>query len=129
VKFLRIWLLVLLAVLLPVRGALAAAMVCAPSGGASAPVTAHGDHDAHHGDAGGGHEHAVADHGNGHDPAHADQTDTCNLCSASCSATPLLHDVPGIAEPYGLTSATYPDVAAAAPTFLSDGQERPPRSI
>ena len=126
-KFLRIWLLVLLAVLLPVRGALAAAMVCAPAGGAPSAATV--DHDAHHGHADGAHAHAASADGAGHAQAHSDKTDKCNVCSASCSATPLLHDVPVVAEPCGLTSATYPDVAAAAPSFLSDGQERPPRSI
>jgi hypothetical protein len=129
VKLLRIWLLVLLAVLLPVRGALAAAMVCAPANGAPSSMSAHAEHDNHYGHGDGGHEHATGDHGSDAGSGHGDKTDKCNLCSASCSATPLLHEMPGIAEPYGLTAAAYPDVAAAAPSFLSDGQERPPRSI
>jgi hypothetical protein len=115
VKFLRICLLVLLAALLPVRGAWAAAMVCAPAAGAmSGAAMAHAD---------------CADGQAGSDQAHSDKMDKCNLCSSSCSATPLLHDVPRIAEPFDQTSASYPEVPAAAPSFLSDGQERPPRSI
>jgi len=134
VKFLRICLLVLLAVLLPVRGALAAAMVCAPAGSAMASLVAapgdqgampcHMDMDGN--DAG---QPAASALGEGDAQPHPDKTDRCNLCSASCSATPLLHDVPGIAEPGGLASASYPDVPAAAPNFLCDGQERPPRSL
>lgn len=118
-KLLRIWLLVFLAVLLPVRGALAAAMVCAPAaGGVSGLVAAQGDQD------------ALPCHMDSSDePASSDKTDKCNLCAASCAATPLLRDVPGIAEPGDLASASYPGVAAAAPSFLSDGQERPPRSL
>ncbi|MFG6429875.1 hypothetical protein [Roseateles sp. LYH14W] len=129
-KVLRICLLVLLAVLLPVRGALAAAMVCAPAGSAMAsPVAAQGDQGAMpcHMDLDG--QPAASAVGEGDAPPHPDKTDRCNLCSASCSATPLLRDVPGIAEPGGLASASYPDVPAAAPSFLSDGQERPPRSL
>jgi hypothetical protein len=121
VKLLRLWLLVLLAVLLPVRGALAAAMVCAPAGGHAGPPAHHGHADPAHDAAGSGHA--------GHGQMHSEPTDTCNVCSASCSATPLVQDVPGIADPHGLTSSPYPDVAAAAATFLSDGQDRPPRSF
>lgn len=124
-KLLRIWLLVVLAVLLPVRSALAAAMVCAPAGGTPSSVAEHVDHGDHHDEAGGAHDHSAAAHGSGH----GDKPDKCNVCSASCSATPLLQEGPSIAEPFGLTSATYPDVSAVAPSFLSDGQERPPRSI
>lgn len=117
-KTLRLWLLVLLALLLPLRGALAAAMVCAP-----AALTAPAEHEAHahHGDGAGAHAAQ-------HEPGTADGTDRCNVCSASCAATPLPQQPPGVAEPPGLAAAPYPDVAAAAPDFVSDGQDRPPRS-
>lgn len=132
-KLLRIYLLVLLAVLLPVRGALAAAMVCAPAGGdGSGIVAAQGVQDALpcHMDSSDEPAGSALDGGHGLPLSdQTDKTDRCNLCSASCSATPLLRDVPGIAEPGDLASASYPGVAAAAPSFLSDGQERPPRSL
>jgi hypothetical protein len=110
-KFLRLCLLVLLAALLPCRGALATAMVCAPA--APASHAAHGD----------GHDHAGH-----HEAAHEDATDTCNVCAASCAATPLLPALPGVAAPHALTAARYPAVSAPAPSFLSGGPERPPRS-
>ncbi|MFT3817844.1 MAG: DUF2946 family protein [Rubrivivax sp.] len=116
-KLLRIWLLVLLAVLLPVRGAMAASMLCPPAGGESrteARLMASSHH--RHGD--GTHKH--------HEPAHDDK---CNLCSASCSLTPMPSHVAGIAEPRHLAGISYPPLSAPAPSFVSDGQERPPRSI
>lgn len=140
-KLLRVWLLVLLAALLPVRGAMAVAMACAPGNmpvsGAAAVSMAHADH---HGHGASAHDHASSghhDHGaHGHAPvpagtpddgtSHADQ---CNLCAASCSATPLIRDVAGIPEPADAAATTFPSLSAPAPSFLSDGQERPPRSL
>ena len=133
-KLLRLWFLVLLALMLPVRGAMAAAMPCMPAGGGShAEVVAmdHGDmahHDGmqHHGDGVQVHEHDT-----GHDPqpgqGHAPQ-DKCNMCSASCSAPPLASAFPAIDGPVVLSTATFPAFSAPAPTFQSDGQDRPPRT-
>lgn len=83
------------------------------------------------------HEHAVGaqahvlhshDHGGSHDQGLSNQ-DKCNLCSAFCSLTPLLSAIAGVPDPGELVSTTFPDLSVLAPTFLSDGQERPPRSI
>jgi hypothetical protein len=133
VKLLRIWLLVLLAVLLPIRGAMAAAMACPPAG--SVPlqqlVGAHADGHAH-GNHGDGHAQAGHAHGGGDtaaDHAHAAGPDQCNMCSASCATPPVPSAAGGLASPLDLTSAPFPDLPAPAPTFLSDGQERPPRTI
>jgi hypothetical protein len=128
VRLLRTCLLVFLAVLLPVRGAMAVAMACTPaSGGAHSELrsTDHAVHD--HAQAAG---EAMHDHGAAaaHDHEASNQ-DKCNLCSASCSATPLMSDVAGIAEPRDRAGASFPGFSAPAPSFLSDGQERPPRSI
>jgi hypothetical protein len=126
VKLLRIWLLVLLAILLPLRGAIAAAVPCADIGHhapAAAPTTHH-------------HMHATAvaaeaAASTGHGTHHHDHAgiDKCNLCSSCCSTAPLLltfsPTVPALDGP----AADFPLVQAPAPTFLSDGQERPPRSI
>lgn len=142
VKLLRVWLLVLLAVLLPVRGAMAAAIGCAPAGapvssqavvaGAGAGHHAHAHDGAAHGHADAGHAHAGHGTAEGHAGVHDDgksHLDKCNLCSASCSATPLVREVAGVPELNDAGSATFPSLFAPAPTFLSDGQERPPRSI
>jgi hypothetical protein len=130
VKLLRIWLLVLLAVLLPVRGAMAAAMACPPP--ASAAAQQLGAH-ASHGHASHGHDEAGHSHGGDHaaaDPAHAaGPADKCNMCSASCATPPVPSAAGGLAAPLDLASAAFPDLPAPAPTFLSDGQERPPRTI
>ena len=127
----RVWVLVLLAVVLPMRGAMAAAMLCAPSNPGvttQAPVP---EAAAHH-DAGEHVHHDRAPHAHGggaHDHHATASQDKCNLCSATCSLTPLLHHVAGVAPPCDLETASFPDLAAPAPSFLSDGQERPPRTI
>ena len=125
----RIWLLVLLAVLLPVRGAVAAAMLC-PMGGQYMP-TASAEHRQD--------EHAVAEHHDhaGHDHPgfehhthdHGSAADKCNLCVAFCSVTPLLSEPPAVPAPQVVAAVRFPSYAAAPPSFFSDGEERPPRSI
>jgi hypothetical protein len=124
VKTVRIWLLLVMAVLLPIRGAVAAAMLCPMAGpGTQAEVQAmlamHEEmghamaHDGHH-------------QGDGRDPGSPDK---CNLCAASCCLTPLAASVPTIAAPLDLTAAALPDHSAPPPSFVSSGPERPPRSI
>ncbi|MGC3987848.1 MAG: hypothetical protein QM777_25725 [Pseudorhodoferax sp.] len=130
-KLLRIWLLVLLAVLLPVRGAMAAAMACPPP--ASAPVQQPGAHAGGH--AHGSHGHDAAGHAHAGDGAAADHAqaagpaDKCNMCAASCATPPVPSAAGGLAAALDPASARFPDPPAPAPTFLSDGQERPPRTI
>jgi len=126
VKLFRLWLVVLLAVVLPVKGALAAAMLCPPAGSEPAGVSAMA-HGAEHSHADMGHEHA------GHDHAARDHGksahDKCNLCSSACSSPSMPSSSSGFGEPEALTSQSFPGLSAPAPTFLSDGQERPPRSL
>jgi hypothetical protein len=133
-KSVRVWLLLLLALLLPVRGAVAAAMLCPIAGSGvqtemqvQAPAADHAAHEAmhEHKDA---HEHA-ASHVHTADHDHGKAADRCNLCSAFCSLTPLVGSVPTVATPLDLSSTAFPDLSAPPPSFLSDGQERPPRSI
>ena len=130
-KSLRLWLLLLLVALLPVRGAMAAAMLCLPQDGArSEAVTAE-----HHA-AGMA---SVHDHGQ---PAHADPgasqqhegdttsvtSDDCNLCASFCSLTPLaLVDVE-IRHPQA-RAALNPALPVFTPSVVSDGERRPPRTI
>ena len=126
----RIWLLVLIAVLLPVRGAVAAAMLC-PMGVEHAPVaSAEHRHDdravaADH------HDHTDHEHRGlqAHDHDHGSSADKCNLCVAFCSITPLLSELPTVPAPQEVTTLRFPSYAAAPPSFFSDGEERPPRSI
>lgn len=132
-KALRVWLLVLLAIALPMRGAMAAAMLCAPGGGAHAhvtagpsapmPVTEGHAHD--HAGAALSHAHGAADHASsaGHD---ADEK--CGFCASCCSvsipvtATLVLPQAPPAAQ-------HFPEDVAPIAEFFPGGQERPPRSI
>ena len=153
VTLIRLWLLLLLAVLLPFRGALAAAMPCMSAGegghgmaqmmGAHAqPENGHGhDHgnDHHRGhDQGHGQVHGAGPHVPdaadaqhvGHASAHHDPSapDQCSACSACC-ASPSLPSAPmGIDEPAVLAAVSFPAFSAPEPSFQSDGPERPPRS-
>ena len=140
----RICLLLLLAVLLPVRGAVAAAMLCSVAGpGAQMELpmvgqpASHAAMDSalspHHS---GGHDHAA-----GHDHAHGDASsdseyghdhaasEGCNTCSAYCSLTRLLSNLSTLAEPLDASAVKFSDLSAPPPSFVSDGQERPPRTI
>lgn len=139
-KALRVWLLLLLAVLLPVRGAVAATMLCSVGGmrmqtnvnvGAqpaahAAMAQGHHQHRAgHHGH----HAGATADIAQAADPAGQDRAaaDKCNLCSASCSLTPLVSALPTLAEPLA-ANVEFSALSAPPPQFFSDGQDRPPRT-
>lgn len=127
---LRAVLLVLLVLALPMRGVMAMANLCPPSAGATgeartSPVSAghvHADADAQHAVESG---RAVAPHH--HDKAAA--TDTCSLCSACCSVPPVPSTAPALPLLRDLAATAFPAYAVPAPSFLSDGQERPPRSI
>src|SRR5262245_55047614 len=92
----------MLAVLIPVRGAVAAAMLCPvagvgvpsemrlahePSGHALMDAAAAASTHAHH-------DHAHHDHGPaGHDHGLGSQ-DKCDVCSAFCSVTPMVSSLP-----------------------------------
>jgi hypothetical protein len=135
VRIFRIWLLLLLAVLLPLRGAMAAALLCPIAetgsqvelrlhehslGHQAMDESAHADHASMH------LEHVA---GEPHDHDGAGQPDKCNLCSAFCSVTPLVSSQPRVFAPLDNAAVSFPDLSAPAATFLSGGQDRPPRSI
>lgn len=133
-KTFRLWLLLLLAVLLPLRGGFAATVLC-PMTGSVAPWALHEQASDPLGQQGtddgmAGHEMAAhASHGEAHHHGHAGATDKCSTCSAFCSLTPLASQAPRLAVPAKSPTHVFPPLSAPAPTFLSDGQERPPRSI
>lgn len=136
-KTLRIVLLLLLAVLLPLRGAVAAAMACGPAGGHGVAQTAamhhgamHASHEAHDHDATADMAAAHAEH-HSHDAQGDDgnTSDRCLLCAACCSAQPMPASVPSVPTPLPAAAAAFPAPSTPALSFLSDGQERPPRSI
>lgn len=125
--------MLLLMLLLPVRGAMAAAMLCLPQDGmqnATVHQPSHGssehDHATH------GHEpHAALadDTRSGHDAESASQgTDGCNLCASTCSLTPLASTVPDLHHPPAQAALT-PALSAPAASFVLDAEDRPPRTI
>jgi hypothetical protein len=140
VKTWRVLLLMLLALLLPVRGAMAAAMLCPPGGHGHAVAQALAAQPVHHH---AGHEHAGQHagqnlHQHHHPEAPADTPDahagdthssSCHVCASFCSMTPMPSDIPALPQPALVSSMSFPTWAAPEPLFLSDGQERPPRTI
>jgi len=114
VKTVRVVFLVLLALLIPIRGAVAGAMLC-PQGSESSSV-AH-----QHDQAGSPHHDEQA--------GSAEHTSACNICASFCSMTPMLSAMPTLVRAMLASTVTFPEFTAAAPTFQSDGQDRPPRSI
>ncbi len=130
-KALRLILLVLLALLLPIRGALGAAMMC-PEGGVSVSMTATAPASGHHHHSA-DNETAALHHGQ---PSSSDHTHTdttahaggCNNCASCCSVTPVLSALPAIQAPVDVEAVSFPPLLLPAPTFHCDAQERPPRS-
>lgn len=135
-KTLRVCLLVLLAVVLPVRGVLAATMLCpsgSPLGAAQGLMSKAHEHmgmdeDSMDGSAAaplGLHQHSDA----WGKPAHQGGFEKCVQCCDFCSITPLVASEPTIATPSSFSVVHFLDLIAQRPNFLSDGQERPPRTI
>lgn len=160
-KTLRIALLILLAVLLPLRGALAGAMTCAPVGAAQ-EMSANGMAAHQHamtmepGDTGDASMNAAMNAAmnpsmdasidvamdseapmqgdaprDGHDKHDQhDQNDAhkCNLCCDICAMTPMPNASIAPPKPIDVSGASFPDLSAPAPSFVSEGPDRPPRS-
>ncbi|MBZ8140614.1 hypothetical protein CLD22_11970 [Rubrivivax gelatinosus] len=134
-KRLRILVLLVLAALLPFRGAVAEVLLCAGHAGhAAAAVDAHeadaAPAAAHHADCEPAAMAANADdHGAAPDAGHHGAVAKCNTCTASCGMSPLLGSTPTVPAPLPLPQQHASLGDAPAPSHLTDGQERPPRSI
>lgn len=131
-KTVRILLLVLLAMLLPFRGVVAAAVPVADAADGSrielrlhqhSHLDSHLDSHAAHCESG----HAHGAHGEHEHPFGG--WGECSLCAASCSTSSLMSAVPTLAPPVSFVALEFPSLHVPAPSFLSDGQERPPRSL
>lgn len=134
---LRALLLVLLAFLLPVRGAMGAAMLC-PSAGAQgvAVVAAEVGHMKAHAADGAHAEHAAMSQHASNVGTSGDATATsgehqlgCQACASGCCATPLAFAPPLVVAPRPITSVAFPALSVPVPAFQSGGQDRPPRTI
>ena len=132
VRNLRISLLLLLALLLPVRGAMAAAMPCLQQGSAHQEVALTGHH-------GGGTAPALHDHGQhtdadtGSPQQHENDvlsvgSDNCNACAGSCSQTPVALADLNLLQ-WQARAVLNPAPPVFAPSVVADGEERPHRTI
>jgi len=141
-------LLLIVALTLPFRGAMAAVGVYCHLGSSNAFASAVQPH--HHGDeregqpsgapAKEGHSHSGDSHSHAGESHHADAqvdvktegsaplADTCTYCSASCGAAPLVPTtVPFAAPPPG--AERFPALPVPHVRSVADGLERPPKAI
>ena len=134
-KYPRTFVLVLLTVLLPLRGAVAAGMLCPQAEGtrttnvAAEPVN-HGMHADHEmqADLSAAHHHASAD-ASGEETSHAHHPANCHACAGSCCMASMVATVPSLGLPKLTALVTFPALKAPRPAFSSGGQDRPPRTI
>ena len=127
--------MLLLVVVLPVRGAMATAMLCLPQDGPRSQAAV-----VHHlgGELSKSHAHALHAHGHHSHAENAEAAsdhdvssvtgDDCNLCASFCSLTPLASNTPDLRHPWA-RAALNPAPSLPAPSFVSDGEDRPPRTI
>ncbi|WP_284617242.1 hypothetical protein [Aquabacterium humicola] len=135
-KALRVWFVVLLACLLPFKGAMAVTMPRVSAGDVHAVDLQGSNSHQPHADPATGHGHpCLAEtqrapaHDDGADPAYNPAGPGQHTpCSASCAVPPLPSAAVAVAEPPARRAATFPRLRAPAPTFQSDGPERPPKS-
>ena len=136
-KNLRVVILVLLALLLPIRGALATAMLC--QGGGSGPSSAAAVEQVHvampaehglHAAQATAHPHPSDGDASDGDTSVSDGHPTaCQVCASGCCLTPLAFAPPSVQARVPTTSAFCPALSLAIPAFESGGQDRPPRTI
>lgn len=136
-KNLRVVILVLLALLLPIRGAMAAAMLCPGDGSGPSSAAAveqvhvvmpaeHGLHDAQ----ATAHHHPSDGDASDDDTSVSDgQPTACQVCASGCCLTPLAFAPPSVQARVLTTSAVCPALSLAIPAFESGGEDRPPRTI
>ena len=133
-KNVRIVILVLLALLLPIRGAVAATMMCPEGEGTSTTQVVslqthndmHAGHEmhSHHSAA---HHHPTAD-ASDNDSSSGEHPATCHFCASGCCMASMVGTVPSLGQPGLMSFVTFPALTAPLPAFHSGGQDRPPRT-
>lgn len=131
-KTFRLVLVVVLVVLLPIRGAVAAGMLCEAGSGMGGDVAAMSVQSGQSLDRPDLQGSSAADVISANTAAGEEtngmlSADSCSLCIGGCSSTGLVGN-PVLVLPHALNSGAFPPFAAAAPSFIPDGLERPPRS-
>lgn len=128
-RLFRILVLLLVCVLLPFRGAVAATMLCAEPGQTNEVAAAVGH--AHHGTQGNDHADDVEAHADKGVTAADDgaKSDSCHICASGCNAAAMVTELPSAPDAMPVASVVFPALNAPAPDFQSEGQDRPPRAI
>ncbi len=135
VRLIVMW---LIAVALPIQGATAATLLHCRST-APAPATGAHEHPAHHHEAQAGHGEAAADHQHAgpvsHDGVpstpdhhHGGGKSSCSACASCCSAA-ALPAMPIVLASQDLEGPVFTVPELPVVVFLTDGPERPPRTI
>jgi hypothetical protein len=127
--------LILLLLMLPVQGAMAASRwICFASAQQGAAVASPADH-AHASMGHAHHQHTVHDFGTDFEAAHGsdaptshDASGTCHLCAACC-LTGAAPPPPFVLSGLSPANAGFPPVSVPVPHNVADGPERPPRTI
>lgn len=117
-----------MAILLPIRGAVAATMLCPEGEGTDTAVlvAVDGRHDMHS-DHAASHHHTAKDVTD--DSSSVKHPTTCQFCASGGCMASIVGAVLSLGQ-HSLTSSVYfPALTAPVPAFQSDGQDRPPRTI
>ena len=133
-KLLRLFIVMLLVVVVPLRGIAAAVMPCH---GETAPAHVHVEEadseemspstmEMHHADM---HAHDAVEVHDHHEHDGSGHADKCNLCDTCCGASALPSTPLVEFEASAPVVVRFPDLTMPAPTDFQGGQERPPRSI
>ena len=133
-KRFRILILVLMAILLPIRGAVAATMLCAEgeATGTATVVAEHQHHDMTAGqemraDRSASHQHAGGDAAG--DSSSGKHPTTCQFCASGGCTASIVGTVPSLGQQSLTSSVSFPALTTRVTVFYPDGQDRPPRTI
>jgi len=114
---------------MPLRAAVAGAMLC-PTGGDAVSHQQHEPHPDRYDDPAAAQAHHEGMHHDAAPPSPASHAHDggCDLCASFCSMTPLPSSAPTVEPSMLAATVSFPALRAPAPSFQSDGPDRPPRS-
>lgn len=106
-------------------------MSCEPADGASqAAIHLHVHPSGHAQSDAIDHDHVAHEHGATEEHANSGSAHyKCNLCCDLCTVTPLMSSLPTVPVPQDIAAVSFPDLFAPSPSYFSERQDRPPRSI
>lgn len=125
---LRLWVVLFVALLLPLRDAVAATMRCAVPPAAAGTVQADAPPQAVRHALPSCHEEAGAAVEEEQAPDEGASPGACPVCASGCHAAALTLAAPRVPGALPRTAAAFPPLHVPAPAFEADGPERPPRT-